>query len=238
MKEADPDVQYRYVLATRTAEAVHRLLGELSHMGADCPDVRQLVVTRMVSIAAEACARVQGLGVSDPAAIKAIAATQVRWPVNYSLLPHDVESFDVHLSNLGLAKSFPLNLKRWKLWAVGTRWAFAFWQLVDRCKWHKERGLDLAGGEWLPLIDGREVLRADFVEVVELPPLSRDPIVLKQWKATFGAHLDRHYPGEAVLMLTEWQKHLAGRGKDTVTEFRDQILKDVGAGLRSIARPQ
>lgn len=206
-------------------QSISEQLHELSSI--DTPDSRALVVKRLVALAIEACAHVQAATQKYPAESQALAQGMTHWPVCYSLFPGDVKGLKDHIRKLGLAASPPITVrtktKPPDLSSPGTKWAFAYWQLVTMCQAHH----DVTGSKPAP------VTAADAKDAVALPRLSKDPEVIKQWIDAYERHLDRHFPENSFVDHPDWIEIIANR--HSVRDMRAKVIYDVTRGFRSIA---
>ncbi len=166
-----------------------------------------------------------------------------KWPVTHSVFPGNREGLADYLSKLKLGTNAPLNLRKWRLTAPGTRWAVAYWLNVQSCWAHRdfERKAGRCGGvdDHLRLFDGRQALRADYDEAVKLPCLTAAPAILQQWKDAFDRHVQRHFADYRVVDEPDW-KHLrtyriGGKSVDLQWAY-GKFLGEVERGFGRIAR--
>jgi hypothetical protein len=220
----------------RLRQEASSLLQELA--SEESPKLRALALRRLVGAAIEACGLVMEAGKTDPDCLGALASGLTHWPVLYSVFPGEPDELEKHLRGLGLGTAAPIDLrKKWRLKAPGTRWAFAYWQLVQQVRACENLGVSakLCGGGWvqLPLM---RILLGDLEDTVALRPLSRDEAVLAEWRKAYERHLQRHFPGDSVIEHKDWKTYLAGRKLYSVGAMRGRILDEIARGFRVIAR--
>lgn len=231
---------YGRVQAEFVVDSLRREISGLLQQLADTRDPlsRPLAVRRLVALAIEACGLVDAACKSDAATVRALAAGLTHWPLNYSMFPGDEEMIPEYVRKLGLGKKAPISLKKWRLVAPGTRWAFAYFQLVDFSRAHFRICGDLPeGDERVTLFMGMQILKADARDAVALPELSKDPHVLGKWMAAYRKHLARHHPGNAVLEVPMWKAYLANKPSlHSAGKQKAKILEMIAAGFKVIAK--
>lgn len=197
----------------------------------------------LVGLALEACELVRAVAAKNPAAVVDIASKLTQWPVVHSVFPGDREGLLDYLTNLQLGSRVPLHLGRWRLKARGTRWAYAYWHNVERCKKHQSHAEEfLLVNHWfsdpIQLFHGGTCTRPDFDAACALPQLAATPTILKKWKDAFALHVRRHYPHHTVLDNDDWKPLLkqvvAGSARDHAWAF-GKMTGEVKRGFERIA---
>jgi hypothetical protein len=197
---------------------------------------RAQAFSAMVNVAMDADIHVLQASRANPDLAKAMASALTHWPTLHSVFPGESEMLHKHIKQLGLGSAVSFTIKKWRLTAPGTRWAFAYWQLVQESKaFHKLYGFfpsDENG--WVFLFDGLR-LRRDAEEAIALPELNRTAAAQKAWGAAYLLHLERHFPGNEVLEHPDWKKYFAKTKLESVGKMKSKVLEMIAKGFRVIA---
>jgi hypothetical protein len=168
-------------------------------------------------------------GVGDE--LRCFARKVSEWPTLYSAWPSDREEMLRLLPLSTVGSEQEIRFGKWDLATTPNRWAFAYVQLVQRCRmaWNRHPELEPAKAYLLESHRVEVVFDDDLLDAVRLPRLTKNPAVSKKWKLALRRHVLRHYPEYGLCQHRDWVAE--GRNAGRTSERLDRNPKDFQAWI-------